>query len=81
MIWIVSSKSVLVFFTIGYQKVIYHCLFAFKFLGHALASAIERKIVLARDACSRPPPTIRFHDLHASNNKPVGEIASYHRRD
>lgn len=56
--------------------------FAFNFLGRALNSPIERKIVLAGDACSKPPTTIRSHDLHASNIRgPVGEIASYHERD
>jgi hypothetical protein len=33
----------------------------------ALASTIERKIVLASDVCSRPPNTIRFHDLHVGD--------------
>ncbi len=51
-------------------------------LQHALASAIERKITLAGDACSRPPIAIKFHDLHASDLKgAVGEIASYHERE
>jgi hypothetical protein len=37
---------------------------------------------LASDACSRPPITIRFHDLHVGNiRKAMGEIASYHERD
>jgi hypothetical protein len=30
---------------------------------HALTSAIERKIMLVGDACSRPPNTIRFHNF------------------
>jgi hypothetical protein len=48
----------------------------------ALAFAIERKITLAGDACSRPPITIRFHDLHVDDIKGVmGEIISYHERD
>jgi hypothetical protein len=43
---------------------------------HALAFTIERKIVLAGDAYSRPPIIIRSHDLHVSNiRKVVGEIA------
>jgi hypothetical protein len=51
-------------------------------LQHALASTIERKIVLAGDACSRPPIAIRYHDLHACEIRgAVGEIASYHERD
>jgi len=36
-------------------------------LQHAFASAIERKIALAGDACSRPLIIIRFHDLHADD--------------
>jgi hypothetical protein len=36
-------------------------------LQHAFISAIERKIALVGDACSRPLITIRFHDLHADN--------------
>jgi hypothetical protein len=35
-IWIVSSRSVLVFSTINDQKVIYPCLFTFNFLGNVL---------------------------------------------
>jgi hypothetical protein len=33
-------------------------------LQHVLAFAIERKIVLVGDVCSRPPITITFHNLH-----------------
>jgi hypothetical protein len=37
--------------------------------------------VLAGDVCSKPPITIRFHDLHASDIKgAMGEITSYHER-
>ncbi len=44
----------------------------------ALASIIERKIALVGDACSRPPITIRSHDLHVGNIKGVvGEITSW----
>jgi hypothetical protein len=51
-------------------------------LQHALVFAIERKIALPSDVCSRPPITIKFHDLHASDMKgAMGEIASYHERD
>jgi hypothetical protein len=32
-IWIISSKSVLIFFKIGYWEVTYLCRFAFNFLG------------------------------------------------
>jgi len=43
---------------------------------------IEKKIVLVGDACSKPPITIRNHDLHAYDIKGVmGEIISYHERD
>jgi hypothetical protein len=36
--------------------------------------------VLVRDACSRPPITIRSHDLHANNIRgAMGEIN--HERD
>jgi hypothetical protein len=38
--------------------------------------------VLTSAACSRPPLTIRSHNLHASDIKgDVGEIASYNERD
>ncbi len=38
--------------------------------------------MLARDACSRPPIIIRFHNLHVGNIRGVvREIASYHERD
>jgi len=35
--------------------------------------------VLTGDACSRPPITIRSHDLHVGRAR--GEITSYHERD
>jgi hypothetical protein len=45
----------------------------------ALAFLIERKIALVGDACSKPPITIRFHDLHSSDiREVVGKIVSYH---
>jgi hypothetical protein len=48
----------------------------------ALAFVIKRKITLVGNACSRPPITIRFHDLHAGDiRRAVGEITSYHERD
>jgi hypothetical protein len=51
-------------------------------LQRALASAIEGKIALASDACSRPPITIKSHDLHVGYiSKAMGEIVSYHERD
>jgi len=49
---------------------------------HALASTIERKIVLMGDACSRPLITIKYHDLHAYKiREAMGEITSHHERD
>jgi hypothetical protein len=51
-------------------------------LQHALASEIERKIVLTSDAYSGPPNTIRSHNLHVDDiREVVGEIASYHEKD
>jgi hypothetical protein len=72
------------------SKVIYPCLFCIQFfkqrvsiiLQHALASIIERKIVLVGDACSRPPITIKSNNFHVGDIRgAVGEIASYHKRD
>jgi hypothetical protein len=51
-------------------------------LQRALASVIERKIALVGDVYSRPPITIRSHDLHVDDIRGVmGEIISYHVRD
>ncbi len=51
-------------------------------LQHVLASAMERKIALVGDACSRPPIIIQSHDLHTCNIRgAMGEITSYHERD
>jgi hypothetical protein len=48
----------------------------------ALTSVIERKIVLAGDACFSPPNTIKFHDLRVSDIKRVtGGIFFYHKKD
>jgi hypothetical protein len=48
----------------------------------ALASTIEIKIALMGDVYSRPPITIKSHNLHASDIRgAMGEIASYHERD
>jgi len=48
----------------------------------ALGSTIKRKIVLAGDVCSRPPSTIRSHDLHVGDiTGAMGEIAYYHERN
>jgi hypothetical protein len=88
-IWVISSRNVPIFFTINNQKVNYIYLFAF-FLRqyvnivfqHALASTVERKIVLAGDVCSTPPIIISSHDLHVGDiRRVVGQIASYHKRD
>jgi hypothetical protein len=47
-----------------------------------LSSAIENKIVLASDVYSKPPITMKSHNLHASDIRGVvGEIVSYHERD
>ncbi len=47
-----------------------------------LTSTIEKKIVLASDACSKPPITIGYHDLHVGDiRRVVGEIVSYHEKD
>jgi hypothetical protein len=38
--------------------------------------------MLAGDVCSRPPITIKFHDLHGRDIRgAVGEITSYHEKD
>ncbi len=48
----------------------------------ALASTIKRKIMFATDVCSRPPITIKSHNLHVGDiRRAVGEITSYHERD
>jgi hypothetical protein len=77
-----------IFSIIDNQEVIYPCLFAFNFsnnlivLLRALTFAKKRKIVLASDACSRPPIIIRSHDLHASDIRgTMGEIAPYDERN
>jgi hypothetical protein len=49
---------------------------------HALTFAIKKKIALASNVCSRPPITIRSHDLHVGDIKEaMGEITSYHEKD
>jgi hypothetical protein len=51
-------------------------------LQRVLAFAIERKIAVAGDVCSKYPITIRSHDLHASDIRTVvDEIVSYHEMD
>jgi hypothetical protein len=38
--------------------------------------------VLIDDVCSRPPISVRSHNLHVGHIRRVmGEIASYHERD
>jgi len=75
-------RSVFVFFTIDDHEVIYPCLFVNIAFQHVLTSAIERKIALAGDACSRPPTNTKPYDLHADDTRAVmGEIVSCHERD
>jgi hypothetical protein len=51
-------------------------------LQHALISTIEKKITLLNDVCSRPPSTIRSHNLYVDDIRgAVGKIISYHERD
>jgi hypothetical protein len=48
----------------------------------ALALVIKRKIALVGDVYSRPPITIRSHDLHVGYIRGVmSEITSYHVKD
>ncbi len=42
----------------------------------ALIFAIERKIVLVGDVCSRPPIIIRSHTLLVGDIRTLGEITS-----
>jgi hypothetical protein len=52
---------------------------AFKYV---LAFVIKKKIALVWDVYSRPPITIKSHDLDANDiRKVVDEIASYHEKD
>ncbi len=51
-------------------------------LQHALTFAINKKITLAGDVCSKPPITIKFHNLHEGDiRRAASEITSYHERD
>jgi hypothetical protein len=74
-IWIISSRNVLIFSMIDNKEIIYHCFFCIQFVKQCvsivfqcaldpkhLASTIERRITLVGDVCFKPP--IRFHDLH-----------------
>jgi hypothetical protein len=72
------------------QEVIYPLYFSIQFFKqhinvifqHVLASTIEKLIALVGDAYFRPPIIIRFHNLHAGDNRKVmGEITSSHKRD
>jgi len=48
----------------------------------ALTFAIEKKIALADDVCSRPPIIIKSHNLHTRDIRgAIGEIISYHKKD
>jgi hypothetical protein len=92
-IWIVSLWSVFVFSTIDNSRnhlFLSFCIQFFRWpvwrvsivLQRALASAIERKIALVGNACSRPLITIRPQSLHVDDIKgPMGEIPSYLERD
>ncbi len=80
--------SVSIFSTIDDQEVNYFVFFIQFFRErvniiwkHVLVLAIEKKIVLAGDACFRPPIIIKSLDLHASDIRgTMDEIASYHER-
>jgi hypothetical protein len=51
-------------------------------LQHVLTFDIKKKIPLARNVCSRPPISIRSHNLDVDDIKgAVSEIVSYHKRD
>ncbi len=91
MIWIIPLRSVPIFSTIDNRKVIYSFFFYIQFFfttcwyyfeQHVLAFTIEKKITLAKDVCSKPLITIKFHDLHVGDIRGVmGEITSYDERD
>jgi hypothetical protein len=47
-----------------------------------LAFVMKRKIALVNDACSRPPITIKSHNLHVGGIRgAMGKITSYHEKD
>jgi hypothetical protein len=72
-----SRDNLLLFFHIQFLKQCVNIVFQ-----RALTSTIKRKITLVGDVCSRPPVTIRSHDLHVGDIKEVmGEITSYHERE
>ncbi len=48
-------------------------------LQHALAFAIDRKIVLVGDVCSRPPITITSHNLHTQKGSWVKKLPTMKR--
>ncbi len=51
-------------------------------LQHALTFVIVKKIALTNDVYSKPPITIRCHNLHARDiRKTMNKIASYLERD
>jgi hypothetical protein len=89
-IWIVSSRNVLVFFHDIRLKVHLSFFICIQFWKQCvsivflcvLAYVIEREIALTSDICSRPPIIIRSHDLHVGNIKrAMGEITYYNERD
>jgi hypothetical protein len=61
------------------QIFIQHVSFAFQ---RVLTFVLQKKIMSASDACSKPPIIIRSHDLCAGDIKgAMGEIGSYQERD
>ncbi len=87
-IWIISLGSMFIFFMIDdWEVILSFCIQFFRqrvsiALQRALTFAIERKIALVSDACSKPLITIRSHDLHADDIRGVvGEIIYYHKKD
>jgi hypothetical protein len=62
----------MVFKQLGHHLSLSFCIQIFKqhiniVFHHALAFSIERKIALTCDVCSRPPITIRSHNLHVGD--------------
>jgi hypothetical protein len=52
------------------------------FFQCVLAFVIERNIVLVDNVSSKPPITIKFHNLHVGDIiGAMGEIVSYNKRD
>jgi hypothetical protein len=67
------SLSFCIQFFMQHVSIILQCVLPF---------AIERKIMLPCDVYSRPPITIKSHNLHAGDiTRVVAKIAPYHERD